>query len=126
MRDKPLSFNYFPESRVKKYLLHNKILFSNKALCKISCYNLDTLLLPEYISHSVVEFKKSKIRGYNTKTYYLSLDLPLIKNNFNETSYMVFETTLDSITLIDVFANLTIPFNQVSAHPSILHCAHCF
>ena len=58
LRDKPLSFNYFPDSRVKTYLIKNKILFSDKSLCKINCYNLDTLLLSNYIENSVVDFKK--------------------------------------------------------------------
>ena len=43
-RNQPLSFNYFPESRVKNFLIKNSGLFSSNALCKINCYNLDTLL----------------------------------------------------------------------------------
>ena len=125
-RDKPLSFNYFPESRVKSYLSKHKIFFSNKALCKISCYHLDTLLLPEYIASSVVDFKKSKIRGYNPKTYYMRIDSPSIQDNFNEKSHMIFEINNDKVILIDIFLNLDLPFNQVSAHPSINHCPHCF
>ena len=76
-RNQPLSFNYFPESRVKNFLIKNSGLFSSNALCKINCYNLDTLLLSSYIENSVVDFKKSKIRGYNPKVYYLSVDLPI-------------------------------------------------
>ena len=126
LRDKPLSFNYFPDSRVKTYLIKNKILFSDKSLCKINCYNLDTLLLSNYIENSVVDFKKSKIRGYNPKIYYLSINLSIKQDNFNETSYMVFEANHDVVTLIDVFVNLSVPFNQVSSHPSVYHCPHCF
>lgn len=125
-RNKPLSFNYFPESRVKNFLIKNSGLFSSKALCKINCYNLDTLLLSSYIENSVVDFKKSKIRGYNPKVYYLSVDLPIQQDNFNEKSYMVFEISNDVVTLIDVFLNLDVPFSQVSSHPSVYHCPHCF
>lgn len=125
-RSKPLSFNYFPESRVKKFLIKNKIGFSDQALCKLNCYNLDLSLLDQYISSSVVDFKKSKIRGYNPKTYYLTIDLPFMQENFNETSYMIFETGSDTVQLVDIFLNLDMSFHQVSSHPSINHCPDCF
>ena len=95
-------------------------------MCKISCYNLDTLLLPEYIASSVVDFKKSKIRGYNPKTYYMRIDSPFIQDNSSEKSYMIFEINSDKVILIDIFLNLDFLFNQVSSHPSINHCPHCF
>ena len=83
-------------------------------------------LLDQYISSSVVDFKKSKIRGYNPKTYYLTIDLPFMQDKFNETSYMIFETDSDTVQLVDIFLNLDMPFHQVSSHPSINHCPDCF
>ena len=82
--------------------------------------------MDQYISSAVVDFAKSKIRGYNPKTYYLTIDLPIIQDNFNDTSYMVFETHSDTVKLIDIFLNLAMPFNQVSSHPAMSHCPHCF
>tara|TARA_Y100001968_G_scaffold332615_1_gene391479 strand:+ start:187 stop:645 length:459 start_codon:yes stop_codon:yes gene_type:complete len=125
-RDRSLSFNYFPDSRIKNHLIKHKVSFSDKAVCKMNCYNLDTLLLPTYITNSVVDFKKSKIRGFSPKLYYLSIDLPFKQDNFNETSYMIFEINHDMVTLIDVFFNLAVPLNQVSSHPSTYHCPDCF
>lgn len=126
LRDKPLNFNYFPESRVKQHLIKNKVSFSKKALCKIDCYDLDTLLVSNYIENSVVDFKKSKIRGHNPKIYYLSIDLPTHQDNFNETTYIIFETSGEIIELTDIFLNLDVPLNQDSSYPSIYHCPHCF
>tara|TARA_B100001250_G_C19216507_1_gene535999 strand:- start:61 stop:519 length:459 start_codon:yes stop_codon:yes gene_type:complete len=125
-RSKSLSFNYFPESRVKKFLIKNKIGFSDKALCKFNCYNLDRSLLDQYISSAVVDFKNSKIRGHNPKTYYLNIDLPIIQDNCNKTSCMIFETDSDTVKLIDIFLNSDMPFHQVSSHLSVNHCSHCF
>ena len=125
-RKKPLSFHYFPESRVKNFLVKNSGLFSRVALCKMNCYDLDTLSLSRYIENSVVDFKKSKIRGYNPKLYYLSMDLPIQQKNLNDKTYMVFEISNDVVTLIDVFSSLDTPFNEISSHPAMRHCQHCF
>ena len=69
-REIPLTFDYFPNSRVKKHLIQNKILFSKEIVCKMNCYNLDTAFLDQYILNSDVDFKKSKIRGHSIKTHY--------------------------------------------------------
>ena len=123
-RKDSLSFNYFPNSRIKNHLIKNQVFFSEKAICKMDCYNLDTVYLDKYISNSNVDFKKSKIRGYTDKVYYLT---PNLKNkNIQELSFLKFEINSDSIKLVDMFLNLSTPFNQASGHPSKTHCPMCY
>ena len=74
-REEPLSFNYFPNSRVKSHLINSDILISKEALCKMNCLNVDTMLLDHYILDGKVDFKKSEIRGYDVKTYYLFYEI---------------------------------------------------
>ncbi len=122
-RKETLSFNYFPNNRIKKHLKQNKVFFSKKAICKMTCLDLDTALLDNYISNSNVDFKKSKIRGYNDKIYWLSFNFS--KRGIKEMSYLTFEKKGDSITLVDVFFNVAIPFKEVLGHPGLLKCQDC-
>ena len=125
-RIQKISFDYFPNNRIKKYLIQNPVFYSDKALCQINCMRLDTAFLDEYISNSNVDFSKSKIRGYDTKEYFLSFIFP--KFGVKEMSFLKFKKHNDSITLIDVFINLGIPYNDTSTHPgkSKLDCEDCY
>lgn len=122
-RKESISFNYFPNNRIKNYLLKSKIFLSRKAICKIECFNLDTAFLDEYIMSSNVNFKKSKIRGHNDKQYCLSFYFP--NSNVNEMSHLQFKKHNDSITLVDLFINFDVPFSQASSHLDQLKCEHC-
>jgi len=124
MRDKSFNFDYFPNSRIKKHLIQSQVFFSKKALCAINCNGLDTTLLDEYITNSNVDFKKSKIRGYTKKMYYLSFMFPHI--GVQENSYLTFEKHADSIILTDLFLDVTIPFNEATSHPHWSNCDHCY
>ncbi|MBL31855.1 MAG: hypothetical protein CMP62_03930 [Flavobacteriales bacterium] len=122
-RKDSISFNYFPNNRVKNYFLQSNIFFSEKAMCKIECFNLDTAFLDEYIMSSHVNFKKSKIRGHNDKQYFLSFSFP--KSNVHEMSHLKFKKHNDSITLVDLFINLSLPLSPSSTALDHLHCEHC-
>jgi len=123
-RKDSLSFNYFPNSRIKNHLIKNQIFFSEKAICKLDCYNVDTVSLDTYIANSNVDFKKSKIRGYKDKVYYLN---PNLKNkNIQNLSFFQFEINSDSIKLVDVFLNFNTPFSQASGHPDKMNCPMCY
>ena len=88
-REEPLSFNYFPNSRIKSKLMKSNILISEKALCKMMCLDLDTVLLNEHISNANVDFKTSEILFipelfYNTfctynKNYFFCLLMLYVK-----------------------------------------------
>ena len=103
LREKPLSFNYFPNHRVKNYFLKNTIIISEQAFCKMSCYNLDTMNLGNYILESKVDFQNSKIQGFVPKTYQLLL----------EDYTFIIETSIDSVVLKNVTKEFKI-------------CANCF
>ena len=105
MRSEPLSFDYFPNNRIKKYLINHELNLAETAMCKLECYNLDTIFLEQYISNSYVDFTLSKIRGYAVKTYYLSFNSGEQKNNQN--IYFVFQKKDDLITLVDLIGNNT-------------------
>jgi len=119
-----LTFNYFPNNRVKNYLIKNEIIFSKKSLCKMSCLGLDTISLNKYISKGSINFKKSKIRGYTDKLYYLYFDFDNM--NIREDSYLVFGTRGDSVTLLDVSFNFRTPSSYTSSHPGNIFCDHCY
>ncbi len=104
-------------------MLQSNIFFSEKAMCKIECFNLDTAFLDEYIMSSNVNFKKSKIRGHNDKQYFLSFSFP--KSNVHEMSHLKFKKQNDSITLVDLFINLSMPLSPSSSDLDHLHCEHC-
>ena len=91
-RSEPLSFNYFPNNRVKNFLIKNDIFFSRKALCQFECNQLDTVFLKKQISISKVDFQRSKVRSENSNIYYLS----------SEKMDLIFQTFLDSIVLINM------------------------
>ena len=97
-REAPISFNYFPNSRVKSFLVKNDILISKKALCQMNCFQLDTTLLDQYITNSKVDFQKSQIRGYNPKLYHLKQITP---SGF----YFQFAIHQDSVKLISVYSH---------------------
>ena len=101
-REKNISFNYFPNSRIKNHLIENQIFFSKKSLCKIDCHNLDTMFLDSYIRDSYINFKKSQIRGYDTKEYHLK----------NKNGYLIFEMSSDSIKLVDIYLDLDASLND--------------
>ena len=103
MRSEPLSFDYFPNNRIKKYLINHELNLSETAICKLECYNLDTLFLGKYISNSSLDFNLSKIGGYEVKTYYLSFNSGEQKNNQN--IYFVFQKTDDLIELVNLIGN---------------------
>ena len=103
MRREPLSFDYFPNNRIKKYLINHELHLSEIAICKLECYNLDALFLKKYISNSSVDFNLSKIRGYSVKNYYLSFNIVEQKNNQNID--FVFQKKDDLITLVDIISN---------------------
>ena len=115
-REEPISFNYFPNSRIKSKLMNSDILISEKALCKMMCLDLDTVVLNEHISNAHVDFKTSKIRGYDIKTYYLYNDK---KDNFFK-----FQIDSDSVKLIDFFIQLSPPFVVEGCVPE--ECLHCY
>ena len=93
-REEPISFNYFPNNRVKNHLIKNDILISKKALCQIDCHKLDTGFLKQQISISKVDFKRSKTRSGNAKTYYL----------YSNQIDLIFKTFSDSIVLINIIS----------------------
>ena len=123
-RKDKLTFNYLPNNRVKSYLMKSDILFSSKSLCKMSCLGLDTISLNEYILRGSIDFKKSKIRGYTDKLYYLSFGSHNI--NIREDSYLLFGTRGDSVTLVDVGLKFGIPSSYTSVHPDNIFCDHCY
>lgn len=94
-REAPISFNYFPNSRVKSFLMKNDILISQQALCEMKCFQLDTTLLDQYISNAKVDFQKSQIRGYNPKLYHLKQTTP-------SSFCFQFAINQDSVKLISV------------------------
>ena len=94
-RDNPISFDYFPNSRVISYVKKKHIDISDLAFCKMSCYNLDSISLQKNIINSTVNFKKSIIHNVRCKQYFLSC------NNLN----FILGNCSDSIILIDVFSN---------------------
>ena len=122
IRDGAISFDYFPNSRVKKKIIQSEIVYSKKALCKIDCYSIDTLLIDKYIMLSNVDFKKSKVRGYIEKTYYLSLKIPDLNP---DNIYLVFHFANDMITLKDLHQDLEYGDLQLS-RSSIDPCVSCF
>ena len=123
-RKDKITFNYFPNSRVKQHFIKNDIIFSERSLCKMNCFGLDTIMLNEYIANGSVDFKKSKIRGYTNKLYYLSfLDYTI---NIIEDSYLIFGVSSDSVQLVDIVVNFSPPSNQISGHPAQLLCDHCY
>ena len=93
--NRSFTFNYFPNNRVKNYLLSNQIFISDRALCQFHCHDLDTASLKQEISTSNVDFQRSQIRGVDINTYYLSSD----KQD------LVFKTFSDSIILIGVLSD---------------------
>ena len=123
-RKDSLSFNYFPDSRIKNHLIKNKVFFSERSLCKMSCFDLDTCMLDEYISNGNIDFEKSEIRGYSNKTYYLSFSIE--ERNINKNSYLVFEKNIDFIKLVDVLLAFHSPSNQVETHPANFLCEDCY
>ena len=123
-RKDKLTFNYLPNNRVKNYLIKNNIFFSPKSLCKMSCFGLDTISLNEYISRGSIDFKKSKIRGYTDKLYYLYFESDNM--NIREDSYLVFGTRGDSVTLVDVWFNFGTPSSDISGNPGNIFCNHCY
>ncbi|MBJ05381.1 MAG: hypothetical protein CMP65_05740 [Flavobacteriales bacterium] len=95
LRDGPISFNYFPNSRVISYMAKNNINFYEKSHCKMKCCNLDSIELNYFISNSKVNFKKSIIRNKNLKLYHLSY------NDFN----FLIEKRNDSLFFKDIVCN---------------------
>lgn len=86
-RDAPLSFNYLPNSRVVNYLVTKPISISDFVECRMDCFNLDTLLIHDYILNSKVNFKKSEIHDSKCKKYFLTLDsIDFIIKNCNNKS----------------------------------------
>ena len=70
-RKETISFNYLPSARIKSYLLKHDINYIDYSLCQLQLLKLDTLNIYSYIENSKVNFKKSTIRGYDCKIYYL-------------------------------------------------------
>ena len=117
-RKEPLSFNYFPNSRVKSHLVNSDIVIAEAALCKVNCMNLDTMQLRHYILDCKVDFKKSEIRGHGVKTYYLFYEL-----NKKDVYYFTFQTNGDKVELVDVFIN-AVPRN--TDRYFFEKCKNCF
>ena len=117
-REKPLSFNYFPNSRVKSHLVNSDILISEEVLCKLNCVNLDTMLLDYYILDGKVDFKKSEIRGYDLKTYYV-----FYERNKKDVHYFKFQTNGDKVELVDLFVT---PTPQNTDQYWFENCKNCF
>tara|TARA_Y100000994_G_scaffold247525_1_gene253105 strand:+ start:537 stop:971 length:435 start_codon:yes stop_codon:yes gene_type:complete len=117
-RDKPLSFNYFPNSRVKSHLINSDILISIETLCKVNCMNLDTMLLDHYILDGKIDFKKSEIRGFDVKTYYLFYEI-----NNKDVHFFKFQTNGDKVELVDLFISPIPPNINQSWH---VNCPDCF
>jgi len=117
-REQPISFNYFPNSRVKSHLINTDILISEEALCKVNCMNLDTLLLDQYILAGKIDFKKSEIRGYDVKTYYLLNEI-----NKKDIYCFKFQTNGHKLELVDLF--ITLP-PQSTDQSLFENCENCF
>ena len=93
-RKETISFNYLPSDRIKSYLLKHDINYIDHSLCKLQLLKLDTLKIYSYIENSKVNFKKSKIRGYDCKIYYL------INKNISDNSVLEFVFTKCDNTII--------------------------
>ena len=98
-RKETISFNYLPSDRIKSYLLKHDINYIDYSLCQLQLLKLDTLKIYSYIENSKVNFKKSKIRGYDCKMYYLInkhiLDSAVIEFMFTKCDTAI---TLNSIS----------------------------
>ena len=70
-RTTPISFNYFPNDRIKSNLIKNHIKFSDNSFCQLLALGLDSTYIYSYIKNSKVNFSKSKIRGYDCQEYAL-------------------------------------------------------
>ncbi len=116
-REEPLSFNYFPNSRVKSHLINSDILISKEALCKMNCINLDTTLLDHYILDGNIDFQKSEIRGHDVKTYYLFNEI-----NKKRVHYFKFRINGDRVELLDLFLTSLPP--NIDKH-SLKNCENC-
>ena len=93
-RKETISFNYLPSDRIKSYLLKHDINYIDYSLCQLQLLKLDTLKIYSYIENSKVNFKKSKIRGYDCKIYYL------INKNISDNSVLEFVFTKCDTTII--------------------------
>lgn len=93
-RKETISFNYLPSDRIKSYLLKHDINYIDYSLCQLQLLKLDTLKIYSYIENSKVNFKKSKIRGYDCKIYYL------INKNISDNSVIEFVFTKCDTTII--------------------------
>ena len=93
-RKETISFNYLPSDRIKSYLLKHDINYIDYSLCQLQLLKLDTLKIYSYIENSKVNFKKSKIRGYDCKIYYL------INKNISDNSVLEFVFTKCDNTII--------------------------
>ena len=93
-RKDTISFNYLPSDRIKSYLLKHDINYIDYSLCQLQLLKLDTLKIYSYIENSKVNFKKSKIRGYDCKIYYL------INKNISDNSVIEFVFTKCDTTII--------------------------
>ena len=116
-RAETLSFNYFPNSRVKSHLINSNILISEEALCKMNCMNLDTMLLDHYIVDGNIDFQKSEIRGHDVKTYYLFTEI-----NKKRVHYFKFRIHGDTVELLDCFLTSLSP--NLDKH-SLENCENC-
>ena len=123
-RGEPIRFNYLPNNRIKSNIIHGDVFFSSQALCKISCFNLDTLLLDDYLLDSNVDFKKSKIRGFSPKTYYLLWNEA--QNIISQTIYFKFQILTDTISLVDIVVNPDSSLNDTSNNYNLLSCPNCY
>ena len=122
-RKDKIKFNYLPNSRVKNFLKNTDIIYSKKSLCKISCLMIDTIKINEYINNGTIDFKRSKIRGYEDKLYYLSFIDEKI--TIEEDNYLIFSVNADSVQLVDIIFNFNILFNPMKASKQHLLCEHC-
>ena len=88
-RQQPIKFHYLPNARVINYILKKNINISDHAHCKMLCYNVDSLLLRQYIEQSKVDFTKSQTRNKVCKKYYLNNNsVNLIIANCNDTFHL--------------------------------------
>lgn len=117
-RTEPISFNYFPNSRIKSHLINSDILIAEELLCKINCVNLDPMSLAQYISDGNIDFKKSEIRGYDVKTYYLFNEI-----NKKGIYYFKFRTNGVVVELIDFFIS---PIPPDIDNYWLENCQNCF
>lgn len=99
-RKEMLSFNYFPDKRVKSFLTQSEVFFTDKSICKFNSIGLDTTLLNKYIMQSIIDFKSSQIRGFDNKKYYLSFHHK--NDSINTLIYLIFEKNEAFVKLVNL------------------------